>query len=91
MSERRHGQGPQIPPRARTTGRLRTQVRAAIGEAAHSGAEVAAAHAVSWPTADRAFVAHPQQHLTEPAQVLFLGVDETGREKPKWARCADTG
>jgi transposase len=39
----------QVPARARTTGRLRTQIGAAIGDAARSVAEVAAAHGVSWP------------------------------------------
>jgi transposase len=41
-----------VPRRARTTRRLRTQIGAAIGDAARSVAEVAAAHDVSW--ADRA-------------------------------------
>ena len=48
----------QVRARARTTRRLRTQIGAAIGEAARSVAEVAASHQVSWPTAHRAFVAH---------------------------------
>ena len=39
----------QVPARARTTQRLRTQIGAAIGDAARSVAEVAASHAVSWP------------------------------------------
>ncbi len=37
----------QVPRRARTTGRLRTQIGAAIGDAARSVAEVAASHEVS--------------------------------------------
>ncbi|MCD2158395.1 hypothetical protein LQL77_32820, partial [Rhodococcus cerastii] len=44
----------QIPARGRTTGRLRSQMGAAIGAAARSVTEVAAAHFVSWPTAHRA-------------------------------------
>src|SRR5882757_1164367 len=48
----------QDPARARTTGRLRTEIGAAIGDAARSVAEVATSYAVSWPTAHRAFVAH---------------------------------
>jgi transposase len=48
---------PQVPARARTTRRLRTQIGAAIGEAARSVTDVAIAHGVSWPTAHRAFVA----------------------------------
>ena len=48
----------QLPARARTTRRLRTQIGAAIGDAARSVDEVAASHSVSWPTAHRAFVDH---------------------------------
>ncbi len=39
----------QVPRRARTTGRLRTQMGAAIGADARSVVEVAASHGVSWP------------------------------------------
>ena len=59
----------QVPARARTTTRLRSQVGAAIGAAARSVAEVADAHGVSWPTAHRAFVAHAEAQLTEPEPV----------------------
>ena len=81
----------QVPARARTTGRLRQQIGSAIGDAARSVAEVAAAHAVSWPTAHRAFVAHASVLLTEPAPVRVLGIDETRRGKPRWEQCKDTG
>ena len=81
----------QVPARARTTGRLRTQIGAAIGDAARAVAEVADAHGVSWPTAHRAFVAHAETLLTEPEPVAVLGIDETRRGKPRWQRCADTG
>jgi transposase len=65
----------QLPTRARTTRRLRTQIGAAIGEAARSVAEVAASHLVSWPTAHRAFVDHAQELLAEPAPTTVLGID----------------
>lgn len=81
----------QVPARSRTTGRLRTAMGAAIGEAARSVAEVAASHQVSWPTAHRAFVAHADEQLKEPAPVRVLGIDETRRGKPRWQRCTDTG
>ncbi|MDV6278523.1 ISL3 family transposase [Rhodococcus erythropolis] len=81
----------QIPARARTTGRLRDQMGAAIGDAARSVTEVAAAHFVSWPTAHRAFVTHADARLTEPAPVRALGIDETRRGKPRWEQRADTG
>jgi transposase len=79
-----------VPRRARTTRRLRTQIGAAIGDAARSVAEVAAAHDVSWPTAHRAFVEHAERLLTEPAPVRVLGIDETRRGKPRWEYCKDT-
>ncbi|MCJ0907419.1 ISL3 family transposase [Rhodococcus sp. ARC_M6] len=81
----------QIPARARTTGRLRNQMGAAIGDAARAVTEVAAAHFVSWPTAHRAFVAHAESQLLEPTPVHALGIDETRRGKPRWEQCADTG
>src|ERR1700758_3485928 len=56
----------QVPARARTTQRLRTQIGTAIGDAARSVTEVATAHGVSWPTAHRAFVAHAEAVLTDP-------------------------
>ncbi|WP_255606089.1 ISL3 family transposase [Mycolicibacterium xanthum] len=80
----------QVPARARTTARLRTQMAEAIGEAARSVAEVAASHAVSWPTAHAAFVAHAEAVLREPAPVRVLGIDETRRGKPRWRHCTDT-
>jgi transposase len=80
----------QVPAPARTTGRLRTAIGKAIGDAARSVAEVADAHGVSWPTAHRAFVAHATSQLTEPAPVRVLGIDETRRGKPRWHHCADT-
>ena len=81
----------QIPARARTTTRLRTAMGTAIGEAARSVAEVADAHAVSWPTAHRAFVAHANEQLKEPQPTPVLGIDETRRGKPRWQRCTETG
>jgi transposase len=81
----------QVPARARTTLRLRTQIGAAIGDAARSVSEVAEAHGLSWPTAHRAFVAHAQVQLTEPAPTPVLGIDETRRGKPRWQRCEASG
>lgn len=77
----------QVPARARTTRRLRTQIGAAVGDAGRSVAEVAAAHAVSWPTAHRAFVEHAERLLVEPEPVRVLGIDETRRGKPRWEYC----
>ena len=80
----------QVPARARTTTRLRTQIGVAIGDAARSVAEVADAHGVSWPTAHRAFVDHADAALPEPAPTRVLGIDETRRGKPRWQYCLDT-
>jgi len=80
----------KVPARDRTSGRLRTQIGAAIGEAARSVVGTAAAHGVSWPTAHRAFIAHAQWLLREPAPVRVLGIDETRRAKPMWEYCTDT-
>ncbi|WND56260.1 ISL3 family transposase [Mycolicibacterium vanbaalenii] len=81
----------QVPSRTRTTTRLRTQIGAAIGDAARSVAEVADAHGVSWPTAHRAFVAHAEVLLAEPEPTRVLGIDETRRGKPRWERCVAGG
>ena len=81
----------EVPPRARTTRRLREQMGAAIGEAARSVAEVADAHGVSWPTAHRAFVTHAEHLLSEPAPTAVLGIDETRRGRPRWERHDVTG
>jgi transposase len=81
----------QVPSGSRTTARLRTAIGQAIGEAARSVAEVATSHGVSWPTAHRAFVAHADELLGEPAPTPVLGVDETRRGKPRWQCCVETG
>jgi transposase len=81
----------QVPARARTTTRLRTQIGTAIGDAGRAVCEVADAHGVSWPTAHRAFVAHAAALLAEPEPVAVLGIDETRRGKPRWQQCATTG
>jgi transposase len=81
----------QVPPRMRTTGRLRTQIGAAVGDAARSVIEVADAHGVSWPTAHRAFVAHAEALLVDPAPTPVLGIDETRRGRPRWEYCIEAG
>ena len=46
--------------------------------------EVAAAHGVSWPTVQRAVVAHGLVELVEPEPVGVLGMDETRFGRPRW-------
>lgn len=82
---------PEVPAGARTTGRLRRAMGAAVGDAARSVAEVAQAFNVSWPTAHAAFVAHADGLLGEPEPTAVLGIDETRRGKPRWVRDAATG
>lgn len=76
----------QVPPRRRTTTRLRTQIAREIGDAARSVVEAADGAGVSWPTAHAAFVAHAETVLGNPAPVRVLGIDETRRGKPRWTR-----
>ena len=80
---------PQIPPRRRTTTRLRTQIGRDVGEAARSVSEVAASVGVSWPTAHAAFIEHASKVLSTPKPVRVLGIDETRRGKPRWTRDVD--
>jgi hypothetical protein len=47
-------------------------------------AEVATAHRVSWPTVQRAVVAHGAVELVEPRPVTVLGMDETRFGRPRW-------
>lgn len=81
----------QVPPRRRTTTRLRTQIARQIGDAARSVIEVADGSGVSWPTAHAAFIAHAETVLADPAPVTVLGIDETRRGKPRWTRDTDSG
>jgi transposase len=81
----------QVPPRRRTTTRLRTQMAREVGDAARSVIEVADGAGVSWPTAHAAFVAHAETVLGTPAPVRVLGIDETRRGKPRWTRDDDSG
>lgn len=81
----------QVPPRRRTTTRLRTQIGRDIGEAARSVIEVANGAGVSWPTAHAAFVDHAEAALGDPATVAVLGIDETRRGKPRWTQDTDSG
>ena len=75
---------------ARTTRRLCAQIGSAIGDAARSVSEVAAAHRVSWPTAHRAFIEQAEARLVEPEPVRVLGIDETRRGRPRWEYCSET-
>lgn len=78
----------ELPAGARITGRCRRVAGAAVG----SGRSVSAVTAelpMSWPTVHAAFVAHADRLLTEPAASSVLGIDETRRGRPGWARGDD--
>lgn len=78
----------EIPARARTTGRLRR----AIGAAVQNGRSVTAAggwYGVSWHTAQRATTGWAQQRLAEVAPTGLLGIDETRFGRPRWLKGSD--
>jgi transposase len=83
-------QVPEVPARARTTTRLRDRLATAV-EDGRTQAEVAVTFGVSWPTVQRAVVAHGQRELGEPAPTPVLGLDETRFGRPRWARQPDGG
>lgn len=82
---------PELPPRARVTGRLRRAVAAAVADAARSVVEVAAAFGVSWPTAHKAVLEAAKTALVEPEPTVALGIDETRRGRPRWTQDPVTG
>lgn len=73
----------QVPARARTTTRLRAALAVAV-EDGRDQSEVAATHGVSWPTVQRAVVAHGAAELGEPEPTRVLGLDETRFGRPRW-------
>jgi transposase len=73
----------QVPAGMRTTTRLRTALAVAV-EDGRDQSEVAAAHRVSWPTVQRAVVAHGAVELGEPEPTAVLGMDETRFGRPRW-------
>jgi transposase len=73
----------QVPAGMRTTTRLRVALAVAV-EDGRDQSEVAAAHGVSWPTVQRAVVAHGLVELVEPEPVGVLGMDETRFGRPRW-------
>ena len=75
---------PQVPPRRRTTARLRASVAHAVADN-RSVAEVAAAHRVGWTTAQACVDELTAVVLTEPEPTPVLGIDETRRGKPRWS------
>jgi len=81
---------PEIPPRARLTGRLCRRAAAQVASG-RSVSAVAAEYRVSWPVIHRHYTVHADRLLTEPEPPVVLGIDETRRGAPKWIRDPDTG
>ena len=75
----------QVPAGMRTTTRPRTALAVAVQDG-RDQSEVAAAHRVSWPTVQRAVVAHGAVELAEPEPepTRVLGLDETRFGRPRW-------
>jgi transposase len=81
----------EVPAGRRTTGRLRRAIGAAVADACRSVSETAEAYGVSWPTAHAAVITIAQEQLTEPQPTTVLGIDETRRGRPRWARDGEDG
>ena len=79
-----------MPARARTTSRLRARLATAVEDGRSQG-EVAATFGVSWPTVERAVVAHAARELGEPQPAAVLGLDEVRFGRPRWQRTVDGG
>lgn len=79
----------EIPARARTTGRLRRAIAAAVGDACRSVAEAAESFGVSWPTAHAAVIEAAGAASAEPVPTPVLGIDETRRGRPRWTFSAE--
>ena len=83
---------PGVPARARLTTRLRAELGHAVAEQGRCVAETAAHYGVGWATVHAAFVAHVALPLAAPSPpVKVLGIDETRRGKPIWAKDAESG
>lgn len=80
----------EVPPRARTTGRLRRACADAVADN-RCVDEVARSHRVSWPTVGRAVDARAAEQLGEPAPPRVLGIDETAFGRARWIRDPSTG
>ncbi|CCG05234.1 ISL3 family transposase [Blastococcus saxobsidens] len=83
---------PAVPARARLTMRLRAELGSAVADSGRTVAEVAGHHRVGWSTVHQAFIDHVTPVLAAPLPpVKVLGVDETRRGKPVFARDPETG
>lgn len=79
---------PELPARARVTGRLRRHVARQVGKGL--AVSVAAKGLLSRPIAHAAWVALADEQLAGPGPVRVLGTDETSRGRPAWVQ-SETG
>ena len=78
---------PAVRARSRLTTRLRTELGYAIAEQGRVVSESAAHYGVDWSIVHAAFVEHVKAPLAAPLPpVKVLGIDETRRGKPVWAK-----
>lgn len=83
---------PAVPAGARLTRRLRSELGRAVAEQRRCVSEAAGHYGVAWGTVHAAFIAHVEGFLAEPVPpVTVLGIDETRRGKPIWARDPASG
>jgi transposase len=82
---------PAVRARSRLTTRLRAELGYAIAEQGRVVSETAAHYGASWPIVHAAFVEHVRVPLAAALPLVkVLGIDETRRGKPIWARDPDT-
>jgi transposase len=83
---------PQLPARARVTARLKEAAGQAVAVGGRTVAQAGRDHGLSWPVVAAAFTAQAAVLLpTEPGPVTVLGIDETRRGRPRFARNPETG
>jgi len=83
---------PQIPPRTRLTGRLRSAVGAAVADGGRTVIQAARDHEVFWPVAHASFAQHAAAAVpAETPPVERLGIDEIRRGKPRFRRVFTQG
>jgi transposase len=82
---------PSVRARSRLTTRLRAELGWAVAEQGRVVSETAAHYGASWPIVHAAFAEHVRVPLAAPLPpVKVLGIDETRRGKPVWAKDPDT-
>jgi transposase len=83
---------PQIPARARVTGRLRQSAGAAVCDGGRTVTQSGRDHGLSWPVVQAQFEAAAAQVLPDaPPSTPILGIDEIRRGKARFVTDADTG